>query len=193
MGARGISTLTANSRYIGKNVPDEVALPLILARILSRRHFADSGCIEYTGYIGPYGYGDIIFKTHRWKVHRLYWILLNGPIPEWPKAVVLHSCDNRKCINLDHLSLGTQQDNIRDCVSKNRQASRRKTHCPHGHAYAEHGREFMSDKCIQQATPWRACRTCSRIGQRRKAGWPEHLLHLPSQRKPKQSAKEKQL
>lgn len=162
MSARGINTLTANDRYIGKDVPDEVALPLILARILSRRHFAESGCHEYTGYIGPSGYGDIIFKTQRWKVHRLYWILLHGPIPRWPHAVVIHSCDNRKCINPEHLSLGTQQDNIRDCVTKGRQASRRKTHCPHGHAYAEHAEYVTNPKFIQQATPWRRCRECAR-------------------------------
>jgi len=169
MGARGINTLTANSRYIGKDVPDEVALPLILARILSRRHFAESGCIEYTGYIGPYGYGDIIFKKKNWKVHRLYWTLLHGPIPAWPKAVVIHSCDNRKCINPEHLSLGTQQENIRDCVGKGRQASARKTHCPRGHSYAEHGQYFSSPKCIQQANPWRRCRECLRMRYRKAA------------------------
>lgn len=181
MANRGINTLTANDRYIGKDVPDAIALPLILKRIMSRRRFMESGCHEYTGYIGPTGYGDIIFKTQGWKVHRLLWILLNGPIPEWPKAVVIHSCDNRKCINPAHLSLGTQQENIRDCVTKGRQASRRKTHCPHGHSYAEHARHFMSDACIQQATPWRSCRACARITQRRKAGWPEHMLALPPQ------------
>lgn len=171
----------ANGRYIGKNVPDEIALPLILARILGRRHFAESGCHEYTGYLHPLGYGDIMFKGKQFKVHRLVWICLHGPIPAWPRAVVMHSCDNRKCINPEHLSLSTQQDNIRDCVHKTRQASRRKTHCPQGHAYAEHARHYLSDKCIQQATPWRACRVCARIGQRRKAGWPEHLLNLPAQ------------
>lgn len=182
MNVRGINTLTATARFIGKDVPDEIALPLILARILSRRHFAESGCIEYTGYISPQGYGDIIFKTHRWKVHRLYWILLHGPIPEWPEAVVLHSCDNRKCINPDHLSLGTQQENIRDCVGKNRQASRRKTHCPQGHSYAEHGRAHTSPKAIQQASPWRTCKMCAMVKWRKKAGWPAHLLERPSNR-----------
>lgn len=167
MSARGINTLTANDRYIGKDVPDEVAVPLILKRIMSRRRFMESGCHEYTGYIGPSGYGDIIFKAHNWKVHRLLWILLNGPIPEWPKAVVIHSCDNRLCINPEHLSLGTQQENIRDCVAKGRQASRRKTHCPRGHSYAEHGQEYASDKCIQQATPWRRCKECNRTRYQR--------------------------
>lgn len=179
MSNRGINTHTACARFIGKDVPDTIAQPLILERILSRRRFCESECIEYTGYIGPTGYGDIIFKKKNWKVHRLYWILLHGPIRPWPLDVVLHSCDNRKCINPDHLSLGTQQENIRDCVSKNRQASRRKTHCPRGHSYAEHGRLHTSPKAIQQASPWRSCIICQRMHTRKAAGWPESRWFEP--------------
>lgn len=176
------SKTVASLRYIGKDVPDSAALPLIHARILSRVKVSPSGCHEYTGYIDPYGYGDIVFKAVNWKVHRLVWVCMNGPIPRWPKAVIIHSCDNRKCINPAHLSLGSQQDNIRDCVQKNRQASRIKTHCPKGHAYAEHGREYLSDKCVQQASPWRSCRVCQRISIRRRAGWPEWALEMPPQK-----------
>jgi hypothetical protein len=154
-------------------------MPLMLKRIMGRRRFMESGCHEYTGYIGPSGYGDIVFKTQTWKVHRLLWVLLHGPIPEWPKAVVIHSCDNRLCINPEHLSLGTQQDNIRDCVHKGRQASRRKTHCPRGHEYAKHAHYHSSPTAIQQATPWRACKMCGLVRTRKKAGWPEHLWEIP--------------
>lgn len=162
-----VTKTIATKRFIGRDVPDEIALPLVLERIMSRRHFAESGCHEYTGYIHPLGYGELIFKGKMWKVHRLVWVALKGPIPSWPRAVVLHSCDNRKCINPDHLSLGTQQENIRDCVTKGRQASARKTHCSRGHAYAEHGQYYSSVKCIQQANPWRRCRECNRTRYQR--------------------------
>lgn len=33
---------------------------------------------------------------------------------------VLHGCDNPPCINVDHLSIGTQKDNIQDALSKGR-------------------------------------------------------------------------
>ena len=36
------------------------------------------------------------------------------------KSVVRHSCDNRKCVNPDHLIYGTQADNIADMVGRQR-------------------------------------------------------------------------
>jgi hypothetical protein len=41
---------------------------------------------------------------------------------EIPKGMVLrHTCDNRICINLNHLLIGTTQDNIRDKIERGRQ------------------------------------------------------------------------
>lgn len=50
--------------------------------------------------------------------HRFAWELHFGPIP--PGQQVLHRCDLRACVNPDHLFLGTQGDNVRDCVNKGR-------------------------------------------------------------------------
>lgn len=42
-------------------------------------------------------------------------------ISEIPKGmVVMHSCDNPKCVNPDHLSVGTQLQNIHDAIKKKR-------------------------------------------------------------------------
>ena len=38
------------------------------------------------------------------------------------EIVVMHTCDNPACINLEHLKLGTQKENRMDCVLKNRHA-----------------------------------------------------------------------
>lgn len=48
------------------------------------------------------------------------YIEARGPIPKG--MVVRHTCDNERCVNVDHLLLGTQAQNIADKVARGRQA-----------------------------------------------------------------------
>lgn len=61
------------------------------------------------------------FKTVNGKpvlAHRAVYAEAHGPIPEG--MVIMHLCDNPRCFNLEHLQVGTQQDNRIDCVRKGR-------------------------------------------------------------------------
>jgi hypothetical protein len=66
------------------------------------------------------GYGRISQGNRGKQVHRLAYARLLGPIPEG--LLVCHHCDEPRCVNPRHLFLGTQGDNARDRMRKDRGA-----------------------------------------------------------------------
>jgi hypothetical protein len=71
------------------------------------------------------GYGALMIaatKRHK-SAHRISYEMHHGPIP--PGMCVMHSCDNRACVNPAHLSIGTRGDNNTDRHIKGR--DRKKT------------------------------------------------------------------
>jgi hypothetical protein len=92
----------------------------IAERIAEKAKPVESGCHEWQGCLLPNGYGQVHLKGKTVLAHRAAYEVANGPIPDG--LFVLHSCDNRKCVNPDHLSVGTRDDNAADMVSKLRQA-----------------------------------------------------------------------
>ena len=78
----------------------------------------NSGCWLWTGMIQDRGYGHFCFRQKTVRAHRASWEMFCGPIPEGQH--VLHRCDNRLCVNPDHLFLGSHQDNMQDRNTKGR-------------------------------------------------------------------------
>lgn len=78
----------------------------------------NTGCFLWMGYTNIGGYGKFKLKGKTESAHRVAWMLSIGEIEEGMH--VLHSCDNRCCVNIEHLFLGTNADNCFDRSKKDR-------------------------------------------------------------------------
>jgi hypothetical protein len=67
------------------------------------------------------GYGRFWINGSHVVAHRVSWIFTYGPIENGLEC--LHKCDNPRCVNPNHLFLGTHMDNMVDMVNKKRYVS----------------------------------------------------------------------
>jgi len=81
------------------------------------------GCWNWTGLCMKAGYGEIWRHGTMVYTHRLSYEFHYGPIS--PGNLVCHKCDNRPCVNPDHLFLGSYRDNAQDMLAKGRGNPRR--------------------------------------------------------------------
>jgi hypothetical protein len=91
-------------------------------RLLLKSKEMPSGCREWQGSRfmsrGKPTYGQMWYQGTNTKAHRVAWKEFKGPIPDGKQ--VLHKCDNPLCVNPEHLFLGDNTVNVRDCIKKGR-------------------------------------------------------------------------
>lgn len=120
-------------------------------------------CWEWMGCLSTHGYGmfRMAWPENAMNAHRASWLIHVGVIPDG--LFVLHKCDNRSCVNPDHLYLGTVNDNFQDWIKRGRgrvflmgdTTNRYKTHCPKGHPYE-------GNNIYHMPRGGRQCRQCAR-------------------------------
>lgn len=109
----------------------------------------ESGCWLWMRALKGCGYGH---KWHEGKyksAHRIAWELNRGQIPEG--LFVLHRCDVMRCVNPEHLFLGTHQDNMEDQRRKGR----------HLDAACKYGHPLTEGNLYRFSNGRRSCKTCT--------------------------------
>lgn len=122
-----------------------------IERLMSKVKIIPSGCWEFHGSLDVGGYGRLSYKGTTRKAHRVSFLLFKGEIPEG--KIILHSCDNRLCVNPAHLSVGTHLDNKIDCIKKGREyklPSGKGEDNPHSKLTAEMVKEIRCIKGLSQ-------------------------------------------
>ncbi|MFZ6801971.1 HNH endonuclease signature motif containing protein [Undibacterium sp. Di24W] len=91
---------------------------LTLEEKLAAKSKQEGDCIVWTGAKFKSGYGMIRIDGKWRRAHRVMYQMVHGAVAD--DLVVMHSCDNPACINIQHLSAATQLANVQDMHQKGR-------------------------------------------------------------------------
>lgn len=133
-------------------------------RLKARLVRRPNGCLEWTGHTIRKGYGQILNdaaaiaegRPKQIGTHKAAWEIVHGPVPEGLE--IRHKCDNPPCCDVEHLEIGTSQDNADDCQTRQR-------HYWHGREKCRKGHTFGPED-VNRATGRRQCKQCLRAASR---------------------------
>jgi hypothetical protein len=147
-----------------KRPPVILGLPArVWARLVPKDCGYETPCLVWTGTLSADGYGVVGIGRRQFKVHRLVYEAVRGPMPEHDgngkRIVSDHLCRHHACANPEHIEPVTDAVNVMRGESFS-PANAAKTHCDSGH-------EFTPDNTAIDAEGYRICRICRRIRGRK--------------------------
>lgn len=95
-----------------------IIIPVKVRILKNSLNAHDCDCRNWSRSKNNNGYATIGIGGRTILAHRVSYRAFKGRIPQGMN--ILHSCDNRLCVNPDHLRIGTQKDNMRECSDKGR-------------------------------------------------------------------------
>lgn len=104
-----------------ENVNSEEYTNELKQRLIQKTVINENGCWLWTGCTKQFDYGVVRAKRKNYLAHRLAYEIFKNELPG--NKYVCHSCDTPRCINPDHLFLGTQTENMFDAKTKKRMKS----------------------------------------------------------------------
>lgn len=124
----------------------------------------ENGCWQWLGALtsgrpNQQGYGLVFVSGKVMRAHRVSYQVLKGKIPEG--LVIDHICENRACVNPDHMELVTPGINVLRGRSPSAMNLGR-TSCVNGHPYSD------GSFWVNKRTGWRKCKLCARESERRR-------------------------
>ena len=126
-----------------------------LAQLVSARYeVGDGECWLWTGDLFRSGYGRLYDGAKRLRAHRASFVAFVGPIPSGVE--VCHRCNNKACVNPEHLYLATHIQNVRDAMADGLIRKFKSATCRNGHQYTPENTR------IRPGGARRACKECQR-------------------------------
>lgn len=129
----------------------------VIERIMRKTAFdVASGCLSWTGYKTPQGYGRIRVAGKSESAHRVMYEMFHGRKPQY---TIDHLCRNRACVNPWHLEdvpmrINAARSNAASTIN------RHKTHCIRGHGFTKENTAYRHTRFYAGVA--RVCNQCRR-------------------------------